>query len=201
VTKPFNESAEQNKHPIADLLTELFRDRKRVLEIASGTGQHAVYFAKRLPHLVWQPSDLAENLLGIRAWVEDASLFNVKMPLALDVERGPWPALDVDAVFSANSVHIMSMRAVEAMVKGVGELLKEGGLFALYGAFNYDGNFTSDSNRLFDEWLRSYDPLSGVRDFEAIDALAREAGLDFVDDHAMPANNRLLVWRKAGSTG
>lgn len=198
VNKPFNESAEQNKYPIAEVLREAFRDRKRVLEIASGTGQHAVYFGKLFPHLVWQPSDLPENLLGIRAWVESASLFNVRMPITLDVDRAPWPKLEADAVFSANSVHIMNMRAVSRMIDGVSRLLPSGGLFALYGPFNYGGLFTSDSNRMFDEWLRSRDPESGVRDFEAIDALAAGGGLEFLDDHHMPANNRLLVWRKAG---
>jgi SAM-dependent methyltransferase len=199
VNKPFAESAEQNKYPIAEVLRDAFHDRKKVLEIASGTGQHAVYFGKLFPHLVWQPSDLPENLLGIRAWVESASLFNVKMPITLDVEREPWPAVEVDAVFSANSVHIMSLRAVERMFAGIGRVLKPGGLCALYGPFNYGGLFTSESNRMFDEWLRNRDPESGVRDFEEIDALAAGACLDLVEDHKMPANNRLLLWRKSES--
>jgi SAM-dependent methyltransferase len=199
VNKPFSESAEQNKYAIAEVLKTAFADRRKVLELASGTGQHAVYFGKLFPHLVWQPSDLPESLLGIRAWVESASLFNVKMPIALDVEEAPWPPCDADAIFSANSVHIISLAATERMFAGIGRVLKGGGLCALYGPFNYGGLFTSESNRLFDEWLRSRDPESGVKDFECIDALAGGAGLDLVEDFKMPANNRLLLWRKAES--
>lgn len=196
MNKPFAESAEQNKYPIAEVLGPAFRDRRRVLEISSGTGQHAVYFGKLFPHLVWQPSELPENLLGIRAWVDSACLFNVRMPITLDVEQEVWPAVEADAVFSANSVHIMGMRAVTRMFAGVGGVLPEGGLFALYGPFNYGGLYTSESNRLFDEWLQSRDPRSGVRDFEEIDALAAGAGLELVEDFKMPANNRILLWRK-----
>jgi cyclopropane fatty-acyl-phospholipid synthase-like methyltransferase len=194
--KPYSQSSEENKEPILDVLREVFAARCRVLEIGSGTGQHAVFFARQLPHLVWQPSELAENLAGIRAWLTEAGLPNVAEPLLLDIERQPWPDSAADAVFSANTVHIVSWPQVEALFAGIGALLPAGGVFALYGPFNYDGRFTSDSNARFDQWLKARDPLSGVRDFEALDALARAAGMTLAGDYAMPANNRTLVWHK-----
>ncbi len=194
--KPFSQSSEENQEPILAVLREVFAAQCRVLEIGSGTGQHAVYFARQLPHLFWQPSELAENLPGIRAWLAEADLPNVAAPLLLDVERQPWPDSTADAVFSANTVHIISWPQVEALFAGVGALLPAGGVFALYGPFNYDGRYTSDSNAHFDKWLKARDPLSGVRDFEVIDALARAAGMTLSRDYTMPANNRTLVWHK-----
>jgi SAM-dependent methyltransferase len=167
----------------------VFADRRAVLEIGSGTGQHAAYFAPELPHLVWQASDVAENLPGIRQWASHPP------PIELDVDRD-WPALSVDAVFSANTCHIMSWPQVERMFAGVGRLLPPRGVFALYGPFNYGGRHTSESNARFDAMLRSRDPASGLRDFEAVDALAESAGLVLMEDNPMPANNRLLVLRK-----
>ncbi len=194
--KPFSQSSEENKEPILDVLREAFAARQRVLEIGSGTGQHAVYFARQLPHLFWQPSELAENLPGIHAWLAEAGLPNVAAPLLLDIERQPWPDSAADAVFSANTVHIISWPQVESLFAGIGALLPAGGVFALYGPFNYGGRFTSDSNARFDQWLKARDPLSGVRDFEAVDALARAAGMTLERDYTMPANNRTLVWHK-----
>jgi cyclopropane fatty-acyl-phospholipid synthase-like methyltransferase len=185
--KPFSEASERNRVPILAVLRRVFHDRKRVLEIGSGTGQHAAYFAPELRHLVWQASDVAENLPGIREWISD--------PLELNVDE-PWPKIDADAVFSANTCHIMSWPQVERLFAGVGRLLPPGGVFALYGPFNYQAKHTSESNARFDAMLRSRDPASGLRDFEAIDALAQKAGLTLVEDNAMPANNRLLVWMR-----
>lgn len=196
--KPFSQSSEENKEPIVDVLREAFSTRHRVLEIGSGTGQHAVYFARQLPQLFWQPSELAENIPGIHTWLTEAGLPNVAAPLMLDIERQPWPDTAVDAVFSANTVHIISWPQVEALFAGVGALLPAGGVFALYGPFNYGGRYTSDSNARFDQWLKARDPLSGVRDFEAVDALARAAGMTLTRDYTMPANNRTLVWHKNG---
>ncbi|MGZ3701913.1 MAG: DUF938 domain-containing protein, partial [Bdellovibrionota bacterium] len=142
----------------------------------------------------WQPSDVEENLPGIREWVGEAQLPNVLPPIALDV-RGPWPPSTYSAVFSANAVHIMGWPAVEAMFAGIGKVLEPGGVLALYGPFNYGGKFTSESNERFDRWLKMENPESGVRDFEALDALARGIGLRLARDYAMPANNRTLVWR------
>jgi hypothetical protein len=166
-----------------------------VLEIGAGTGQHAAYFAAELPHLTWQPCDVAEHLSGIRMWVEEAAAPNLLSPLALDVDR-EWPAVIADAVFSANTCHIISWPQVERMFAGVGRLLPAGGVFALYGPFNYGGRHSSESNARFDAMLRRRDPTSGLRDFEAIVTLAEKEYLLQEEDNAMPANNRLLVFRR-----
>ncbi|MDO9190131.1 MAG: DUF938 domain-containing protein [Sulfurimicrobium sp.] len=195
--KPYAESCEQNRDPILSVLREVFADRSRVLEIASGTGQHAVYFGSELPHLTWQTSELPGNHAGIQAWLDEARLPNVLPPLEIDLHEDAWPiATAVDAVFNANTVHIVSWPAVERMFAGIGRVLAPGGLLCLYGPFNYGGNYTSESNARFDAWLKGRDPVSGVRDFEALDALARLQGLVLQQDVAMPANNRTLVWRK-----
>lgn len=193
--KPYAESCEQNQAPILEVLQETFADRQQVLEIASGTGQHAVYFGRALPHLTWQTSELAQNHAGIQAWLDEAMLPNVLPPVAIDVNADRWPVESVDAVFNANTVHIVSWRAVERMFAGIGRVLSGGGIFCLYGPFNYGGNFTSESNARFDVWLKSRDPSSGVRDFEAVDRLARSQGLVLLRDVPMPANNRTLVWQ------
>lgn len=197
--KPYAESCEQNRDPILAVLREVFAKRRRVLEIASGTGQHAVYFGEALPHLTWQTSELPHHHAGIQAWLEDAGLPNVLPPLAIDVNDPAWPVEPVDAIFNANTVHIIGWPAVERMFAGIGRVLAVGGVLCLYGPFNYGGAFTSESNARFDAWLKARDPLSGVRDFEAIDRLAAAQGLVLLRDIAMPANNRTLVWRKAAS--
>jgi SAM-dependent methyltransferase len=194
--KPYAESCEQNREPILAVLREAFADRKRVLEIASGTGQHAVYFGQALPHLAWQTSELPENHAGIRAWLDEARLANVLPPLALDVNAADWPVAGVDAVFNANTVHIIAWPAVERMFAGIGRVLEVGGIVCMYGPFNYGGEFTSESNARFDVWLKSRDPGSGVRDFEALDRLAEAQGLRLERDVAMPSNNRTLIWRR-----
>ena len=195
--KPFAESAEQNKEPLLEVLREVFANARQVLEVGSGTGQHAVYFSRELPHLTWQPSDVLPYLAGIHAWREEAQLLNLRAPIALDV-RDAWPEEMFDAVFSANTAHIMSWASVEQMFAGIGRVLGAQGVFALYGPFNYGGDYTSDSNARFDAWLKARDPHSGVRDFEALDHLAQQHGLQLQQDYAMPANNRTLVWRKGG---
>ena len=194
--KPYSEACEQNRDPILKVIDPLFRDRRAVLEIGSGSGQHAVYFARRLPHLVWQTSDLPHCHAGIEAWLREAGLENTPPPLPLDVCQRDWPPADVDAVFSANTLHIMHWPAVEALFEGVGRLLPEAGLLVVYGPFNYRGAYTSPSNARFDQWLKSRDPGGGIRDFEALDRLARRAGLGLQQDFAMPANNRILCWRR-----
>ncbi|MDH5821825.1 DUF938 domain-containing protein [Luteimonas sp. RD2P54] len=195
--KPVAPACERNRTPILAVLRERFADRTRVLEIGSGTGQHAVHFAEAMPHLAWQTSDLADNLPGIRAWLDEAGLPNTPPPIALDVLQPPWPALDADAVFTANTLHIMGWDGVEAFFRGAGRILAgaPGGVLVVYGPFNDAGGYTSDSNRDFDAWLRARDPHSGIRDLGAVDALAAAAGLHRVADVAMPANNRCLVWR------
>jgi SAM-dependent methyltransferase len=194
--KPYSEACERNREPILAVLKRVFSDTRVMLEIGSGTGQHAAYFAPALPHLVWQPSDVPEHLPGIRLWVEESGASNLRSPIELDVDRD-WPTLTADAVFSANSCHIMSWPQVERMFAGIGRLLPPDGVFALYGPFMYSGAHTSESNARFDAMLRARDPKSGLRDFEAIEALAKRSGLIFQEDYPMPANNRLLVFRKS----
>lgn len=177
------------------MLKEIFAERKQVLEIASGTGQHAVYFARELPHLSWQPSELAQNLAGIQAWMDEARLPNVLAPLAIDVNDTRWPVASVDAIFNANTVHIISWPEVERLFAHIARVIAPGGYVCLYGPYNYGGNFTSESNARFDAWLKSRGPNSGVRDFEAVNRLAASLGLDLLLDIAMPSHNRMLVWR------
>ncbi|MHB1092745.1 DUF938 domain-containing protein [Thiobacillus sp.] len=196
IDKPFSESCEQNREPILAVLRECFADRSHVLEIGSGTGQHGVYFGAELPHLRWQTADVSPHHAGIQLWLADAKLPNVLPPLSLDVNQTAWRDGRYDAVFSANTLHIMSWPEVQKFFEGVGEVLQADGMLVVYGPFNYEGHYTSESNARFDAWLKARDPASGVRDFEAVDALARAQNLILQQDIAMPANNRTLVWRK-----
>lgn len=191
--KAFSAACERNREPILAVLREHFRDRTRVLEVGSGTGQHAVHFAAGLPHLVWQTSDLPASHDSIRAWLEEAQLPNALPPLALDV-NGAWPAQRFDAVFTANTLHIMSWVEVEALFARLPGVLTADARLVIYGPFNYGGEFTSPSNAQFNVTLKSWGAHMAIRDFEAVDALARAAGLTLVEDRAMPANNRCLVW-------
>jgi len=196
IDKPFSESSAENREPILSVLREVFANCSEVLEIGSGTGQHAVYFGAELSHLSWQTADLPQHHAGIRMWLNEAALPNVLAPIALDVNRSDWLERRYDAVFSANTLHIVSWPEVEKLFAGVGTVLQPGGVLAIYGPFNYNGQFTSPSNARFDQWLKDRDPASGVRDFEAVDALAREQNLILERDIAMPVNNRTLVWRR-----
>lgn len=195
--KPYSEACDQNRDPILAVLRPLLAEARSVLEIGSGTGQHAVYFGARLPHLTWHTSDLPANHAGIRQWLTEAGLPNLRPPIALDVTAGDWTVPAVDAVYTANTFHIVSDAAAAAMIAGVGALLPAGGRFIAYGPFNYGGRYTSESNARFDQWLKARDPDSGIKDFEALDALAHRAGMHLEQDTAMPANNRTLCWRKA----
>ena len=197
--KPYSEACVRNSEPILAVLREAFAGARDVLEIGSGTGQHAVYFAPHLPYLTWQTSVVAEHHAGIQAWIDDAAptLTNVQRPLALDVRDAVWPVREIDAVYTANTLHIMDWPSVEAAFRGMARMLRAGGVVVAYGPFNYHGAFTSESNARFDASLRARGVGSALRDFEAVDALARECGLTLVLDAPMPANNRTLVWRKA----
>ncbi len=197
-SKPFSEACERNKEAIVGVLRQvLARSSQRVLEIGSGTGQHAVFFAAELPHLCWQTSDLAANHPGIQAWIRASGRANVLAPCVLDMDAPVWPVQNMDAIFSANTAHIVAWPQVENLFQGVGRTLQAQGLFCLYGPFNYRGEFTSASNAQFDAWLKQRDARSGIRDFEALDRLAQQQGMVLQDDYAMPANNRTLVWRKS----
>ncbi len=194
--KPFSDACEENKLPILEVLKIEFANCRNILEIGSGTGQHAVFFASHLPYLTWQTSDLETLHPGINAWREEADLANLNQPISLDVTGPNWPESVYDGVFSANTAHIMSWLAVEKMFEGTGKILPNGGCLCLYGPFNYNGRYTSDSNARFDQWLKNRDPLSGLRDFDKLDALASRNGMEFSRDYEMPVNNRTLVWRK-----
>ncbi len=179
-----------------EVLRDLFADRKQVLEIASGTGQHAVYFGRALPHLIWQTSELEQNHAGIQMWLDEAQLPNVRSPVCIDANDAHWPVASVDTIFNANTVHIISGPEVELLFEGFGRVLVAGGILCLYGPFNYDGKFTSASNAHFDVWLKSRDPKSGVRDFESLNALAEKQNMVLLNDIEMPSNNRTLVWQR-----
>ncbi len=200
--KPYSESCDQNRDPILKIIQPLFSDRKNILEIGSGTGQHAVYFAEKMPHLIWHTSDQLEYHEAIKAWLAEAILTNTRPPISLDVSNeDDWSTLNknnqkIDAVFSANAVHIMSWDNVVDFIKNAGELLPVNGLLVLYGPFNYNNAYTSESNARFDIWLKQKNPHSAIRDFETVDKLAKKAGLVLQNDIEMPANNRILYWQK-----
>ncbi|HIB28486.1 MAG TPA: DUF938 domain-containing protein [Candidatus Thioglobus sp.] len=193
--KHHSPSCDQNRDPILEIIKPLLSTAKSVLEVGSGTGQHCVYFAKELPHLTWQASDQAMYLPSINAWINDEKLANTPNTLTLNVCDN-WPDKTYDAIFSANTAHIMSWEMVLDFFKGVGTSLNADGLFILYGPFNYNGQYTSQSNANFDLWLAQQNPHSAIRDFEALNNLAKEAGLTLLKDYQMPANNRILVWQK-----
>ncbi len=195
--KPFSQACENNKGPILSVLKEAFAHTRQVLEIGSGTGQHAIFFAREMPWLRWLPTDRAQHLAGLCAQFEGSALTNLAPPQVLDVQQTPWPVAPVDGVFSANTLHIMAWPAVVAFFAGVASGLAVGGVLCVYGPFNYGGCYTSQSNAQFDQWLKARDPDSGIRDFEAVDAQAQRLGLRLQGDHALPANNRLLVWQRA----
>lgn len=193
--KPFSAASERNREPILAVLREHFAAVRNVLEVGSGTGQHAVHFAAALPHLAWQTSDLPSYLNGIRQWLDDAALPNTPAPIALNV-NDTWPDVPVDGVFSANTLHIMGWSEVERFFAMLPRVLQPGGVLVIYGPFNRGGAFTSEGNARFDADLRAANPQRGIRDLEAVDALARDAGLSLIDDRAMPANNLCLVWQR-----
>jgi cyclopropane fatty-acyl-phospholipid synthase-like methyltransferase len=194
--KPYSAACDKNQQPILSIIEDLFANCRTILEIGSGTGQHAVFFASKLPHLMWQTSDLPESHEGIELWLNESGLDNVLPPLALDVTQPDWPMGEADAVFSANAVHIMRWDAVKAMISGVGKLLSVDGLLVLYGPFNYNNSYSSESNASFDVWLKERNPESGIRNFEDLESLAHAAGMYLQHDHEMPANNRILCWGK-----
>lgn len=199
--RPFSQACENNKDPILRVIRPVFSRPLTVWEIGSGTGQHACYFAGQLPHVNWQPTDRQENIAGIELWRQEAGLANLRPPLILDVTDAAWPCTRIEALFTANTLHIMSWRQVQVFFDRLGQYLAPDAPVCIYGPFNYQGRYTSDSNARFDQWLKSRDPLSGIRDFEAVTALAASIGLQLVDDVAMPANNRLLVLSRQADSG
>lgn len=193
---PFSEAAERNKHPILEKLVSLLATRKSVLEIGSGTGQHAVYFAPALPHLQWQPSELPEILPLLCSQCICHPAENLAAPIALDIDDVKWPDSQPDAVFTANTLHIIHWSLVCRLFVQVGKLLPENGICCTYGPFNMNGRYTSESNAQFDNWLKKRDPESGIRDIADLQHQAERCGLLLQEDYVMPANNRMIVWRK-----
>jgi cyclopropane fatty-acyl-phospholipid synthase-like methyltransferase len=194
--KPFSQACENNKQPILDILLRVFSDRKQVLEIGSGTGQHAVHFAPQLPQLIWQTADLEHSHEGINAWIDDNPAENLRSPLPLDADHLPWLFDPVDAAFTANTCHIMAWSSVVNMFAGLDSAMEPNATLTIYGPFNYNGKFTSESNARFDQWIKQKAHHQGIRDFEAINKLAGKIGLSLIEDNEMPANNRLLVWQR-----
>lgn len=195
-SKPWSAASERNRDPILAILARAFAGRRHVLEIGSGTGQHAVHFAAALPALSWQTSDRPEYLDGIRSWLDQARLANTPAPLALDVRDAHWPTGPFDAVFTANTLHIMGPEEVGILFRRLPEVLAADACVAIYGPFNYGGQYASPSNAQFDASLRAGDARRGIRDIEWITQLANQAGLALSEDCAMPANNRLLLWTR-----
>lgn len=194
----FSQACENNKSPILSVLNSVLSNSTKVLEIGTGTGQHAVYFSEKLPHLTWLTSDLAVNHPSILSRIEHSKLTNIHKPLTLDLNQ-PWHHLNsssVDAVFTANTLHIISISLVKSFFERVKMHLIPGGVLCIYGPFKYKAEFTSDSNESFNHWLKERDINSGIRDFEDIVKFANNAGLTLINDYVMPANNQLLVFRK-----
>lgn len=199
MTMPFSQACENNKHPILTVLSRVFSNQKHVLEVGSGSGQHAVYFAKNLPQLTWQTSDLVTNHNGINQWIDAHPSPNIKRPISLDLEiteNTQVISKNTDAIFTANTLHIISWPLVQNFFKLVAQQLSQQGMLCIYGPFKYQGKFTSESNANFELWLKERDERSGIRHFEDICQLADQVGLSLVEDIAMPANNQLLVFKK-----
>ena len=194
--KPFSPSCERNREPILDVLLDTFSDRRDVLEIGSGTGQHAVFFAAAMPHLRWQTSERAEYRAGVQSWLNEAALANTPPPIDFDVGLEHWPSTRFDAIFTANTLHIMAWTEVERLFARLPEIMSEDCILVVYGPFNIDGQYTSDSNAEFDCLLQTRAAHMGIRDLADVDALAAAAGLGRIALHAMPAKNCCAVWRR-----
>ncbi len=196
--KQSSPSCERNKEPILAVLREILSVPGLVLEIGSGSGQHAVHFARGLPHVEWQPTGVADNLPGISAWRDEAGLANLREPLVLDLFSDRWPVAAAQAVVCINTIHIVSWEAVERLFAGAGRLLSSGGVMYVYGPYRYADRPLEASNEEFDRWLKARDSASGVRLFEDVNRLAGQNGLMLAGDHAVPANNRSIWWIKNG---
>ena len=193
---PFSEACERNKGPILKILQNELKDTRLVLEIGSGTGQHAVYFAEHMPHLNWQPSELFENLTALASRIKKEGPQNIKPPVELDAERGPWNFEQIEALFVANVFHISPIEVMEACIEGASKVLNSSGKLCIYGPFRYHGSFTSPSNAQFDASLKQNHSLWGIRDFEYLKQSVEEKGFRIQEDHIMPANNQLIVCQK-----
>jgi len=199
MNKPFSPSADRNKAPILNVLRQELTSGQMVLEIGSGTGQHACYFAAALSTITWQPTELEQNIAGIRSWISEKELSNILEPLVLDVDTQPWPVSTAQICFTCNTFHIVSMHSVQSIFAGSKTVLKQGGKLCVYGPFSIDGQHTSAGNEQFDQQLRADDRASGIRDLTRLDELAQQNGYSAARKIAMPANNFLVVWETAAS--
>ena len=195
---PFSGACERNKDVILDVISPYLNKAKTVLEIGSGTAQHAIYFAQNTPHIVWQTSDQIEYLEGINAQLQNTNIDNVQRPYELDVNQTQWIENQqrFDLIYTANTFHIMSWSDVCAFFNGLNSAVNKNAVLIVYGPFKYSGNFTSASNQVFDQTLRSRECGSAIRNFEAVDELAKEQGFELIKDHPMPANNQCLIWKR-----
>jgi cyclopropane fatty-acyl-phospholipid synthase-like methyltransferase len=191
---PHSDACERNKGAILAVLRAALSESGSVLEVGSGTGQHVVHFARELPHTRWLPTDTGAYLPGLQARLRVEAPANVTPAIELDVRMDAWAVPVVDAVFSANTLHFMSVECVREFFRGVHQVLSPSGLLIVYGPFNYGGEFSSPSNARFDAWLKETDPVRGIREFEWLNELAEARGLSLREDLLMPANNRALVW-------
>lgn len=195
--KPFAPSCERNQQVILEVLEKYLRpEDKTVLEVGSGSGQHAVFMARHLPNILWQPTDVVANHEGIKMWLREAGLKNIQPPLVYEVGKNDWPDFKADVVFTANTLHIMSLELVDVFLQDVGQYLKVDGRLMIYGPFKYQGEYTTQSNADFDVWLKNIEPERGIRDFEHISALLQRYNINHVADISMPANNQFLVFEK-----
>jgi cyclopropane fatty-acyl-phospholipid synthase-like methyltransferase len=195
--KPFSPACERNRDPILKVLKDnILPSDRRLLEIGSGTGQHAVYFAPHFPQLEWFPTDLSGNIFGMKKWINEAHIPNLQQPTKLDVAKDDFPKLKFDVVFTANTLHIMHWKDCKSFMKLLGHRLREDSRAIFYGPFKYNGEFTSESNAEFDVSLRANDPLSGIRAFEDVNNNMSKNGFELVHDYEMPANNRMLVYNR-----
>ncbi|MEE2744452.1 MAG: DUF938 domain-containing protein [Bdellovibrionota bacterium] len=194
--KPYSAAVDRNKEPIYQIVKQYILPNKLLLEIGSGTGQHAVYFAEKFSSLSWVTSDVEENHSAIKEWLLEAKLKNIKGPETLKIGVDDFPKKAFDYVFTANTLHIMSWKENKTLFKLLGKRLREGSLTFIYGPFNFGGTFTSESNEDFDKFLKDRDPKSGIRNFEDVSKAMSAAGFKLLKDYEMPSNNRLLVFER-----
>ena len=194
MTKAFSPSCDRNQQPILEQLYVYFKDCKHVLEIGSGSGQHAVHFARHLPHVIWQTSDMLDYHASIQAWMEEAKLINLMAPIEFHFGKNDWPSVDIDGIFTANTTHIMQRDDAKLMMQMIASNLKSGGVFCQYGPMNVNGEYTSESNRKFDQHLKQSN-CGGIRDIAELVKWA--TGMELIKQIPMPANNFLLIWQVA----
>jgi hypothetical protein len=190
-------SAERNKGPITEILVRVLPEQGDVLEVSSGTGQHVLHFAQAMPQIRWQPTERdADCLRSIASWLAQTAPPNVKAPIYLDVHDEIWPVADVAAVVCINMIHIAAPTAIDALLRGAGNVIAPGGILFLYGPYRRQGRHTSPSNEAFDALLKAANPEWGVRDLEEIARRAAAEGFELQETHDMPANNLAVIFRK-----